>query len=689
MELTIDQALQKANIAYKNNNLDVAESFYRQILSIQPMHAKVHNNLGVLSDNRGKFEEAEKSFRKAIELKPDYVEAYFNLGFTLKQTNKFSEAEKSFRKVIQLKPDNIDAYINLSVSLECLGRLDEAEASLKKALELKPDHATNHYNLGLLQFKYQKLDEAEASFKKAIEFRPDHAEFHSCLGNTQRDKGDLITSINTFKQALKINPNFINVLEDIYYALQAVKLQNSTIEDYLPPLNKKVSSKHTQIAHLILRWRLKIGSPSAKSLLYELLSNLSSTNNNLIKNPKMPSSQLISEPTPPKKITALIVFGKSGTGLLHSLIDGHSEVSTLPSIYFSEFFDHIVWKNITMGGWEEMADRFATTYPVLFDSSSAYEISKNGTKLKTNIGRDEGMMNVGLGRDEVLSIDKKVFIKELKKLIDYHDQLDALAFFRLVHSAYEKALPNPNEKKIILYHLHDTGTYSWLNFLSSKPNTNWLMMVREPIQSCESWIRDDFNKNNYKSIADKIIIMLFEIDQPTFNNNNSVGVKLEDLKEHPKEAIPAICNWLGIKEEESLYKMTVQGKKWWGDPASPDYNQDGMNPFGKISINRKLGSYFSKNDQYILKTLYYPFSVRFGYAEENLEKFKNDLHLIRPMLDQIFDFEKKIAQNTKTNTERFMKSGSYLYLRSSMIERWNTLNKLHTYPNMITPLKIN
>ena len=58
------------------------------------------------------------------------------------------------------------------------------------------------------------------------------------------------------------------------------------------------------------------------------------------------------------------------------------------------------------------------------------------------------------------------------------------------------------------------------------------------------------------------------------------------------------------------------------------------------------------------------------------------------MLDQMFDFEKKIVVETHADTERFMKSGSYLYLRSGMIERWNTLNTFHTYPNMLTPLKI-
>ena len=157
----------------------------------------------------------------------------------------------------------------------------------------------------------------------------------------------------------------------------------------------------------------------------------------------------------------------------------------------------------------------------------------------------------------------------------------------------------------------------------------------------------------------------------------------------PEKAIPALCEWLGVKESDSLYEMTAQGKKWWGDPTSPDYEKDGMNAFGKISINRKVGSVFSEKDQFILRTLFYPFNVRFGYIKENLEQFKADLHTIRPLLDEMLDFEKSLAEKTQLTPDKFMKSGSYLYLRSYLIERWKTLNLYHTYPKMIKPLKIN
>jgi hypothetical protein len=143
---------------------------------------------------------------------------------------------------------------------------------------------------------------------------------------------------------------------------------------------------------------------------------------------------------------------------------------------------------------------------------------------------------------------------------------------------------------------------------------------------------------------------------------------------------------MGIKETESLYEMTAQGKKWWGDPSSPDYEKDGMQPFGKTSINRPVGSVFSRDDQFILRTLFYPFSVRFGYVEENLEQFKDDLQNIRPLLNNVFDFEKELIERTKDDIKVFVQSGPYLYLRSGLIDRWNTLNKFGTYPNMIKPL---
>ena len=198
-----------------------------------------------------------------------------------------------------------------------------------------------------------------------------------------QELGRLKEAEASYRQAIVLKPDYAEAWNNIFFSLQAIKLQSSSLDDHLPLLDEQVNSKFIQIEKSILSYRLNRGSPTADKSLKEALNILSSTDNTSVKNPKVPSSELITGLTPSKKITALVHFGRSGTGLLHSLIDGHPEVSTLPSIYFSEFFYHFTWKKITAGGWEEMADRFATIYDVLFDASSNIKIPTNGIDILT------------------------------------------------------------------------------------------------------------------------------------------------------------------------------------------------------------------------------------------------------------------------------------------------------------------
>ena len=113
-----------------------------------------------------------------------------------------------------------------------------------------------------------------------------------------------------------------------------------------------------------------------------------------------------------------------------------------------------------------------------------------------------------------------------------------------------------------------------------------------------------------------------------------------------------------------------------------------MDPFGLSSINRQVGTIFTECDQHVLKTLFYPFRVAFAYTKRNEAKFLADLAKVRPLLDQMFDFEKKIMKVKGMTPREFMQSGPFKFLRSGLIDRWNTLNKLGTYPHMIKPLII-
>jgi hypothetical protein len=203
-------------------------------------------------------------------------------------------------------------------------------------------------------------------------------------------------------------------------------------------------------------------------------------------------------------------------------------------------------------------------YDVLFDALSDVPIETKSKQLIYNVGRKEGLTSVGYQREEVLIVDKTLFRLELKRLMACYDKLDAFAFFKLINVACDKAVKDTNQKSLIFYHIHNPDTYAQLNFVRLAPKVSWLMMVREPLQSCEAWIKSKFLKENYSELSTNIITMLFEVNNIIYHKKRSIGVRLEDIKEKPRRTMTAICDWMGIKEAQSLYQMTAQGKKMVG-----------------------------------------------------------------------------------------------------------------------------
>ena len=675
--LKLDQALKLAKKRTKEGAPEKAKCIYQDILSKFPANKRALDGIKVLT------RPVNKVF-KVQDPPQDQLQALVNLY----SQGQLQQALKQAETLVEQFPRSPVLFNIQGAVLKGLGQLDLSIEAYNKAIAMKPDYAEAYINLGATLKDQGKLEKAIEAYRKALAIKPDVAEVYNNIGVTLKDQGKFEEAIEAYKKAFDIKPDYTEAWHNIVFPLQSMKLKASSQEKLVSYYPEDIGSNYHRIAKANLNYILNLGGAGAESSLGEALVMLSEADGIVIKNPEPKIAPTGSQAQLTDKVVALVHWGRSGTGLLHSLIDDHSEVSTLPSIYLSEYFDHASWRKIICGGWNHMVENFMAIYDVIFDAKSEVPVLSKNQKWLFNIGVLEGMANVGDQRDEVLRVDKEIFRTELQSLMNFYAQLDALLFFKLVHKAYDKAISDVYQKSLIFYHIHNPGLYAQLNFVRLAPKAKWIMMVREPVQSCESWLKKAFQNNNYTRLTTGIKTMLFDIDNVIYNKGNSIGVRLEDIKERPRQTIPALCNWIGIKESESFYEMTAQGKKWWGDPSSPDFTQDGMNPFGTTSINRKIGSIFSESDQYILQCLFYPFRVRFGYVEANAEQFEIDLQMIRPMLDNMFDFEKAIAKRTHVDPEQFMKSGSYFYLRSVLIERWDVLRQFGTYPNMIKPLSI-
>ena len=70
MELTLDQALQKAVEAHKAGQVQKADGLYTAMLQAQPKHPDANHNMGVLAVGVGKVKEALPFFKIALEANP-------------------------------------------------------------------------------------------------------------------------------------------------------------------------------------------------------------------------------------------------------------------------------------------------------------------------------------------------------------------------------------------------------------------------------------------------------------------------------------------------------------------------------------------------------------------------------------------------------------------------------------------
>ena len=670
--------------------LEEAEQTFRKLISINALDANDHNNLGIILKYQGKISEAIKSFTQAIKLDSNYAEAFNNLGCTYQDQGMLQDAIKSFRKAISLSTNYAEGYYNLGNALHDLANLTEAINFYKKAIELRPNYAEAYFNVGVaLQAEDKFLDSLKA-YKKVIELQPDNVSAYFNSAVVLYEKGKVEKSIAYYGKVLELDANFKNWFSNIFLPLQCIKVNDTKLYQLLVKDLHKDASVEAKKNLSLLTYLLDRGSHHIDESFCISVNQISADTNLVLKNPNIIYKKDLKIDTPHKSIVALKQTGRAGTGLLHSLIDGHSKISVLPSIYFSEYFDSSTWASISSGGWTRMVDSFIDHYPILFDASNTTPVSSISGTYLTELGRNEGLCNVGHDKNEILRVDKKLFRATLIELISHYPSLDAMSFFKLIHVAYEKVVHDCSSKSILFYHIHNPDIYAQLNFMRLAPEANWIMMVREPIQSCESWIRKEYLDGDYNTVVMRIVMLLFEIDNIIFRKHSSIGLRLEDLKRSPKETLNSLCDWMGIEEETSLYEMTAQGKKWWGEGdffRSESIGHE-TSPFGLASVNRKVGAIFSEYDQYILKTLFYPFRVVFGYTEKNEAKFLTDLKKVRPLLNQMFEFETEIMRTKGISQDEFTELGSFKFLRSGLIERWNTLNELGTYPFMIKPLTI-
>ena len=156
MELTIEQALQRAVEDHKAGKLQDAESLYRAILQAQPNHPDANHNLGVLAVSVNKPEAALPLFKTALEANPSQGQFWLSYINALIKTNQLETAKSVLNqgKQLGLAGEAVKA-------LEA--QLAQASVSSTQQINLDPVRSPSQMELNTLLEHYQngRYDQVE------------------------------------------------------------------------------------------------------------------------------------------------------------------------------------------------------------------------------------------------------------------------------------------------------------------------------------------------------------------------------------------------------------------------------------------------------------------------------------------------------------------------------------------------
>ncbi|MDR0771020.1 MAG: tetratricopeptide repeat protein [Burkholderiales bacterium] len=102
-----------------------AETIFKNLLSIMPMNAEAHFDLGVALQQQARHQEAARSYQRALLFNPDLLEVHFHLGQLFQEQKQFEAAGRAYRHVLSNHPGHVKSYMRFGDLLKETGKSRE------------------------------------------------------------------------------------------------------------------------------------------------------------------------------------------------------------------------------------------------------------------------------------------------------------------------------------------------------------------------------------------------------------------------------------------------------------------------------------------------------------------------------------------------------------------------------------
>ena len=648
-----------AEIMHKKEDPEAVVNYYYQVLERNPNSFSTYFELGNYFKKIKCFDMALKFYEKCISVKPEFIKAHFKKAKIFSSVGRHENSISVLKQIVELDNQNSKAFDLIGTELEHLNFSEEARDRYLDSIYLNQEYSNAYYNLGNNLIKSGKLVDA-----------------YECLDKFQKNNPYSTKRFLGLDRLALIVLDYLLQNEKKYKNYFHENISNDSVEDLIKKLEID---------------RKKIDLKNIFEKIYPAGNNFNAIEINQ-NNSKEP--------------ICLLGFGRSGSLFLQSLLDGHPEVSSLPGYFFNGWFNQNSWSTFEPDysdlNWrEQLADNICKYFEPQFNAHSKKSLIGMPSKDSSWLAHYTGFTQLGENNSEVLELDQDIFKKHLIDLLMSYDEIDPRICFNAINDSFDLAYRQnlENIKKVTLYHQHNPSFFERVNFNYCYPNNKTICIVRNPIQMLESWILHDLTKmqqisENTTSFFDtddfskvlsttkNILSTLEHFLNPMNSFKNVRGVRLEDIKNNPKQILTKLTKWIGIKEDKSLYDSNFLGKKF----SRTSINLTNIEGFDTQAIDAPIGRVFHSRDIQILETLFWPFMDEYGYTKMSKKQFTENLRKIRPWLDEPFKFEIDIHKKLPQDTPKIEDMSELNKFRKNIIFFWELLNSNKAYRHIFKPL---
>jgi tetratricopeptide (TPR) repeat protein len=183
------------SVLYKMGQFQKSQQVYEALLeqaTDESDKAPIYNQLGLMKDSQGEYEEALTFYEKTLEIDkktlspndPELAKTFNNIGLVYDNIGEYSKALSSYEKALEIKQQSLPSnhpslaasYNNIGVVYRKMSEYSKALSSYKKALEIRqqslpsnhPDLAMSYNNIGLLYERMGEYSQALSFCERAV-----------------------------------------------------------------------------------------------------------------------------------------------------------------------------------------------------------------------------------------------------------------------------------------------------------------------------------------------------------------------------------------------------------------------------------------------------------------------------------------------------------------------------------------